>query len=174
MTKSCSKERARNRPDASKAEDGANELPAKRSKHRRTQRRFPIVRLAPTIMRCRMLLFEKNRHHALDRKDPPPRSFTKRRRRLREPRSCKHRQHKAALLVRDQHQTAQQAVSAAVTRFCVATNTRRPADDRYSRSAKSSTTLLVRSNTGSRASSKSAAVLVFRCPPNLRTASSPK
>lgn len=56
MTKSCSKERARNRPDASKAEDGANELPAKRSKHRRTQRRFPIVRLAPTIMRCRMLL----------------------------------------------------------------------------------------------------------------------
>ena len=42
MTKSCSKERARNRPDASKAEDGANELPAKRSKHRRTQRRFPI------------------------------------------------------------------------------------------------------------------------------------
>ena len=68
MTKSCSKERARNRPDASKAEDGANELPAKRSKHRRTQRRFPIVRLAPTIMRCRMLLFEKNRHHALTEK----------------------------------------------------------------------------------------------------------
>ena len=75
MTKSCSKERARNRPDASKAEDGANELPAKRSKHRRTQRRFPIVRLAPTIMRCRMLLFEKNRHHALKEKTPPPRVF---------------------------------------------------------------------------------------------------